>query len=220
MLRLYTVLNMNKLAPTCHTRMTRRGALILTTITSILLTASLVTSAGAHGNTLSNLDAQILEVAPETAEFLYSSDIDRASAKASLRYLGEESLDAEDYFAFNVPTINLEQVEPLDGVGPEFAFRLPKLGKGAYAIDWEVTPVTDHADTSTTFFEITVGVSDADPIPALAEMVIADDSGAPLGVMLSNEDTTSDNNKMLAFLGALILVAILTAFYTLHKRND
>jgi methionine-rich copper-binding protein CopC len=212
-----TVSSMNTLIKAKRLRFTRQALMaLLAVIVSMLAAVPLASPASAHGSTSSNLDAQSLEVAPENAEFRYSSDIDRTTAKASLRYLGDDGLDAEDYFALDVPTIVLEQVEPLTGIGPEFAFRLPKLGKGAYAIDWEVTPVADHADTSVTCFEVTVGVSDIDPVPVIAEGIVDDSLGVPASV----ESAAPPVGLMLALLGALVLIALLTAFYVFRQRKN
>lgn len=189
------------------------------------------TSASAHGSTESNLDEQVLETAPERAEFVYSGDVERTSARASLRYLGEESLSAEDYFRFDVPTLALERAEPLTGTGPEFAFTLPRLAAGSYAIDWEVTPTGDHADSSVTFFQVTIGVTDPDPLPPVpveesADIVAEEDAPTPALVDAApNAETAStssrgwDSSRWFGLLGALVLVVLLTAFFVYRDRD-
>lgn len=189
----------------------------------------------AHGSTESNLDGEVLEVAPERAEFVYSGDVDRSTARASLRYLGEQKLSAEDYFRFDVPTLELVPVEPLTGTGPEFAFALPRLAAGSYAVDWEVTPIGDHADSSVTFFQVTVGVSDPDPVPPVPagtsdEAVIEGNeaTASPLtdasAVGAPADDATTpqgwDRTRWLGLAGALVLIGLLTAFYVIRDRDE
>lgn len=187
--------------------------------------------ASAHGSTTSNLDEQVFDVAPERAEFVYSGDVDRAMARASLRYLGEQELSAEDYFRFDVPTVELVRVEPLSGIGPEFAFALPRLAAGSYAIDWEVTPVADHADSSVTFFQVTVGVADPDPVPPTPSDGSGEISGegdaSPPPVLLDStmgeQSETSvsggwDRTRWLGLFGAIVLIALLTTFYVIRDR--
>lgn len=190
-------------------------------------------TASAHGSTTSNLDEQVLDVAPERAEFVYSGDVERSTARASLRYLGEQDLSAEDYFRFDVPTIELARVEPLSGTGPEFAFALPRLAAGSYAIDWEVTPVDDHADSSVTFFQITVGVTDPDPVPPVpvegSGDAVSEDVNAPTPALVDSAvdaDTTSspsqgwDRTRWLGLVGAIVLIGLLTAFYVIRDRDE
>jgi methionine-rich copper-binding protein CopC len=188
------------------------------------------TTAAAHGSTSSNLDQQVFEIAPERAEFVYSGDVERSTAQASLRYLGVEDLSAEDYFRFDVPTTELARSEPLDGTGPEFAFVLPRLAAGSYAIDWEVTPVDDHTDSSVTFFQVTVGVTDPDPVPPVSTEGSGDvapednDAQVPLDSAMG-EDTTSsasqgwDRTRWLGLAGAIVLVSLLTTFYIIRDRD-
>lgn len=205
--------------------------LAATAVATLALFASSVASA--HGSTESNLDEQVFEVAPERAEFFYSGDVDRATTRASLRYLGQQELSAEDYFRFDVPTVELERAEPLTGVGPEFAFILPRLAAGSYAIDWEVTPVDDHADSSVTFFQVTVGVADPDPVPPLPSAGSGEISGegdaSPAPALLDStmgeqsETTVSqgwDRTRWLGLFGAIVLIALLTTFYVIRDRHE
>jgi hypothetical protein len=153
---------------------------------SLLCLLGVLSPVAAHGNSSSNLDAQVFDVAPERAEFVYSGDVDRSSARGSLRYLGEGPLDAEDYFRFDVPTVELVPVGEA-GVGPEFAFVLPRLAAGSYALDWEITPVGDHLTSSMVLFEVTVGVEDPDPVPGTPAASTAADggSGAAPGLLVA-----------------------------------
>jgi len=191
-------------------------------------------AASAHGSTESNLDEQVFEVAPERAAFVYSGDVDRATARASLRYLGEQKLSAEDYFRFDVPTLELAPVEPLTGAGPEFAFALPRLAAGSYAVDWEVAPIGDHVDSSVTFFQVTVGVTDPDPVPPVpsegsAGEISGEGDAAPAPALLDStmgeqpEPTVSqgwDRTRWLGLFGAIVLIALLTAFYVIRDRHE
>jgi len=213
-----TVADMHARQPSRPTRVTHRGPkFLIVAVVSLIGAASLVSAASAHGSTTSNLDAQILEVAPETAQFRYSGDIDRSTAKASLRYLGSGKLAAEDYFNFDVPTLDLEQVEPLTGIGPEFGFRLPKLGKGSYAIDWEVTPVADHADSSVTLFEVTTGVADPDPTPPTPT---GEDTEQSVVAPIIAPTSEAGDNWLAVVLGALVLMALGTAHCVYGRRKN
>jgi len=206
---------------------------------AVLVTVLVPSTVSAHGSTESNLDGEVLEVAPERAEFVYSGDVDRSTARASLRYLGEQELSAEDYFRFDVPTLDLTPVEPLTGAGPEFAFALPRLAAGAYAVDWEVTPIGDHTDSSVAFFQVTVGVSNPDPLPpvptdASAETALEADEvttapltgapavGAPVDSPAVDAATSQgwDRTRWLGLAGALVLIGLLTAFYVIRDRDE
>jgi len=190
-------------------------------------------TASAHGSTTSNLDEQVFDVAPERAEFVYSGDVERGTARASLRSLGEQDLSAEDYFRFDVPTIELTRVEPFSGTGPEFAFALPRLAAGSYALDWEVTPVGDHLDSSVTFFQVTVGVEDPDPVPALPvegsnDVVLEEALDAEPTPFVgtsgeANDDTATrgwDRTRWFGLFGAIVLIGLLTTFYVVRDRHE
>lgn len=202
--------------------------LAATAVATLVLFAP--TAASAHGSTSSNLDEQVFDLAPERAEFVYSGDVERATARASLRYLGVEDLSAEDYFRFDVPALELARAEPLTGTGPEFAFVLPRLAAGSYAIDWEVTPVDDHADSSVTFFQVTVGVADPDPVPPVSTEgsgdVVPEDNDAqvPLDSAMGADSTSSvsqgwNRTRWLGLAGAIVLISLLTTFYARRDRN-
>ncbi len=65
-----TVASTNTLIKTKKLRYTRQTLMaLLAAIVSMLAITPLAAPASAHGSTLSNLDAQSLEVAPETAAF-------------------------------------------------------------------------------------------------------------------------------------------------------
>ncbi len=126
----------------------------------------------AHGNITSNLAEQRFEVAPDRAEFTADVPVDMATAKAKLRYLGNVEVSTDLYFADDVPTLELELVTGAPGT--TFAFDLPELGAGTYALDWEVTPIGDHPDQAVQLFVVTVGSANPDPVPPVLSGQVTD----------------------------------------------
>jgi hypothetical protein len=198
----------------------RRSRRLLPGLLGLLLAVgSLAFSApaAAHGNSGSNLDEQNFEVAPDQAEFTYSGDVDRSTARASLRYLGQGALAAEDYFRFDVPTVELTPVDAT-GTGPDFAFDLPRLPAGSYAVDWEVTPVGDHLASSMVLFEVTVGVQDPDPIPAAVAEPVLDDTATPeVGTAVPAD---GGDVSMLPLAGAALFLVLVAAGVLAVRRHN
>lgn len=138
----------------------------LTTALTITLLGALAvgSSVAAHASFDSNLRDQRYELAPQQAEFYAETPVQLSTAQAQLRYLGGPDVAVEKYLRTDVPTAEL-QVVPGPEIGTVVAFKLPKLGAGTYAIDWEVTPVGDHMVRSLQLLIITAGVADPDPTP-------------------------------------------------------
>jgi methionine-rich copper-binding protein CopC len=128
----------------------------------------------AHINVTGNLNGQKFEQAPEIAEFFAEGEIEPGSAKAQIRYLGDVSVNPELYFKRDVPTSDLEIVESPKLRGASFAFYLPKLAKGTYAVDWEVSAVGDHPVEAVSLFEVTVGSDTPDKVPGIPARVLVD----------------------------------------------
>lgn len=134
----------------------------LTGAVALLLAPAVVS---AHGNITSNLSDQRFETAPDRAEFTSTEPVDLTTAKARLRYLGDVNASTDVYFATDVPTLELVLVDAGDTA--TFAFDLPELGAGTYALDWQVEPIGDHRTEATQLFVVTVGSSDPDPVPTM-----------------------------------------------------
>jgi methionine-rich copper-binding protein CopC len=128
----------------------------------------------AHMNVTGNLSGQKFEQAPEMAEFFAEGEIEPGSAKAKIRYLGDVSVSPELYFKRDVPTSDLKIVENPESRGASFAFYLPKLARGTYAVDWEVSAVGDHPVEAVSLFEVTVGSDTPDEVPEVPAAPVTD----------------------------------------------
>jgi hypothetical protein len=173
----------------------------LTGAVALILAPAVVS---AHGNITSNLAEQRFEVAPDHAEFTADVPVDLATAKAKLRYLGNVEVSTDLYFADDVPTLELELVTGTPGT--TFAFDLPELGAGTYALDWEVTPIGDHPDQAVQLFVVTVGSANPDPVPPVlsGQAPNATDGSGDT----SSGDTGSSSTTSLVILLAAALSAV------------
>jgi LPXTG-motif cell wall-anchored protein len=138
-------------------------ATLATIAAAVLVVAGGSLPVNAHGAFDSNLDGQRFEVAPDYAEFTSAAPVDVNTAKAQLRYLGGVEASPDSYFADDVPTVELTRVD--GSTGASFAFDLPELAKGTYALDWEATPFGDHPNQGMKLFVVSVGSPNPDPVP-------------------------------------------------------
>jgi hypothetical protein len=169
--------------------------------------------ASAHGSITSNLAEQRFEVAPDHAEFTADVPVDLATAKAKLRYLGNVEVSSDLYFADDVPTLELELV--VGAPGTTFAFDLPELGAGTYALDWEVTPIGDHSDQAVQLFVVTVGSSNPDPVPPVPQdtATVASESEVPV-VPVDNR-----SNTFIYLLACAVVAAVSAAVISIVARR-
>jgi methionine-rich copper-binding protein CopC len=151
-------------SPSVRCTVTGMRRLTITVTMTLLVALAWSAPAAAHTSFDSNLRNQRYELAPQRAEFYAETPVQLSTARAQLRYLGGIDVAVEQYLRTDVPTVELAAAS-----GPEIttviAFELPKLGAGTYAIDWEVTPVDDHAVRSLQLLVVTVGDDDPDSVP-------------------------------------------------------
>jgi methionine-rich copper-binding protein CopC len=122
----------------------------------------------AHGSYSTNLENQSFAVAPDTADFMFDTEIDLSSVKGQLRFLGDLEASTDVYFKTDVPTTTLILLENPEGTNTKFSLKLPPLEKGLYALDWKATPVNDHETESIQLFKVTEGVSTETALPIIA----------------------------------------------------
>jgi methionine-rich copper-binding protein CopC len=92
--------------------------------------------------------------APSEMSITFSIDVDRDSAAAQLRYIGDVDAPISDANRRDVRTEPLTKLTG-DGPGADVVFDLPYLPAGLYVVDWSVEEIDGHANSSMIVFKVT-----------------------------------------------------------------
>jgi copper transport protein len=104
-------------------------------------------------------------VAPDELTITFSIDVELDTAAARLRHLGGLDTPVSELNNRDVRTDALTKLTG-SGEGARTTFSLPALSAGLYAIDWSVSEIGGHTNSSVILFKVTGGTPQQ-PFPYL-----------------------------------------------------